>query len=121
VPTSPPPGSPPPPAQLVAGTGGSARITGPTGCPSRNFSVIVTGSKIRRVVFYIDGRRVKALSRPNSGRRFVLLVKPGPLRTGTHRVVAVTSFTAASKTKQRTLRRVFQKCGRQMVAPRFTA
>ena len=120
-PGSPPPPPPPPPAQQVAGTGGTARITGPTGCPTRNFSVIVSGSKIRRVVFYLNGKRVKALNRPNSGSRFVLQVKPGTLRTGTHRVLAVTSFTTASKTKQRTLRRVFQKCGRNIVAPRFTA
>jgi hypothetical protein len=120
--TPPGPGTgPSPPAQLVAATGGSARITGPSGCPSRPFSVIVSGSKIRRVVFYLDGKRVKALNRPNSGRRFVLQIRPGTLRTGTHRVLAVTSFTTASKTKQRTLRRVFQKCGRNIVAPRFTA
>ena len=117
----PPPGPPPPPAQQVPVTGGTARITGPSGCPTQNFSVAVNGSKIRLVVFYLDGKRVRSLTRPNSGRRFVLVVKPGPLRRGTHRVLAVTSFTAASKTKQRTLRLVFQKCGRRIVAPRFTA
>jgi hypothetical protein len=99
---------------------GTARVTGPTGCPRQNFSVIVRGSKIRRVVFYLDGKRVKTLVRPNSANRYVLPIRLKSLRLGTHRVLAVTSFTAASNTPKRTLRRVFQRCGRKAAAPRFT-
>ncbi len=112
---------PPPPAQVVAAvTPGTARISGPSGCVARPFSVLVTGRKIRRVTFYLDGRRVSSLTRPNSGTRFVLRVRPGSLSRGAHRVLAVTSFTAASGTRQRTLRLVFQRCARQAAAPRFT-
>jgi hypothetical protein len=35
-------------------------------------------------------------------------------------VLAVTYFTTASKTKQRTLRVVFQRCGHALAQPRFT-
>jgi hypothetical protein len=114
----------PPPAQAVAAVSaspGSARISGPTGCVPRPFSVLVTGRKIRRVTFYLDGRRVRSLTRPNSGTRYLLRVRPGSLSRGAHRVLAVTSFTAASGTRQRTLRLVFQRCAQQAVAPRFTA
>ena len=53
-------------------------------------------------------------------RRFALPVRPNSLRRGTHRVLAVTYFTKASGTKSRTLRVVFQRCGRAAASPRFT-
>ncbi|MEA2195652.1 MAG: hypothetical protein QOG42_2112, partial [Solirubrobacteraceae bacterium] len=121
---APPPPPPPPPAQAVAAVTaaapGSARISGPTGCVAVAFNAIVTGKRIRRVTFYLDGKRVRSLTRPNSGTRYALKVNPGSLSPGTHRVLAVTSFTPASKTSQRTLRLVFQRCARRAVAPRFT-
>jgi hypothetical protein len=107
------------PATPAAGRGGAA-ISGPTGCVARNFSVIVSGQRIRRVTFYLDGRRISTLIRPNSANRYVLKVRPGSLPIGMHRVLAITSFTAASGTKQRVLRLVFQRCGRKAAAPRFT-
>jgi hypothetical protein len=101
---------------------GTARVAGVSGCATRNFNVTVTGRQIRRVTYYLDAKKVKTLNRPNSGTRFVLAVRPGGLRRGTHRVLAVTTFTAASKTKKRTLRVVFQRCARaaSAVSPRFT-
>ena len=100
--------------------GGTARAIAPTGCVTRNFSVQVTGRDIRRVVFYLDGKKVSTLTRPNRGTRFALPVRPNSLRRGTHRVLAVTSFTAASGTRPRTLRVTFSRCARTAVAPRFT-
>jgi hypothetical protein len=85
-----------------------------------NFNVQVTGRQIRRVVFYMDGRKVSTLARPNRGTRFALAVRPNSLRRGTHRVLAVTYFTRASGTKMRTLRVTFSRCARTAVAPRFT-
>jgi hypothetical protein len=99
---------------------GVARLVSPTGCVTRNFNVQVSGRQIRRVVFYMDGKKVKTLSRPNAGTRFRLPVTPGTLRRGTHRVLAVTYFTKASGTKSRTLKVVFQRCSRKAVAPKFT-
>ena len=99
---------------------GTAQISGSTGCATQNFDVTVTGQKIRRVVFTLDSRIVKTLTRPNSGGKYVLAVRPGRLSRGTHRVIATTTFTAASRTRTRTLRVVFQRCGRSVAAPRFT-
>jgi hypothetical protein len=99
---------------------GTARAISPSGCVTRNFNVQVTGRQIRRVVYYLDGRKVRTLTRPNRGTRFALPVRPNSLRRGTHRVLAVTYFTAASGTRSRTLRVVFSRCSRQAAQPRFT-
>jgi hypothetical protein len=127
-----PPGQPTPPlapgqevcaAQVLPATsaeGGTARVLGPTGCVTTNFNVQVTGRQIKRVVFYLDGRKVKTLNRPNQGTRFALAVRPNALRRGTHRVLAVSYFTRASGTRSRILRVSFQRCSRTAAAPRFT-
>ena len=99
---------------------GTAKAVGPTGCVTTNFNVQVYGRQIRKVVFYLDGKKVKTLTKPNTGTRFALPVRPNKLRRGTHRVLAVTFFTTASGTKSRSLRVVFQRCGRTAVQPRFT-
>jgi hypothetical protein len=99
---------------------GTARAIAPSGCVTTNFNVQVTGRQIRRVVFYLDGRKISTLTRPNRGTRFVLPIRPNSLRRGTHRVLAVTSFTTASGTRPRTLRVTFSRCGRVAAAPRFT-
>jgi hypothetical protein len=95
-------------------------VISPTGCVTRNFNVQVTGRQIRSVVFYLDGKKVKTLARPNLGTRFALAVLPNSLTRGSHRVLAVTYFTNASQTKFRTLRVVFQRCARKAVSPKFT-
>lgn len=127
--TVPPPPPPPPPrpaanvAQVLQETstpGGAARAIAPSGCVTTNSNVQVTGRQIRRVVFYLDGRKVRTLTRPNRGTRFALPIRPNTLRRGTHRVLAVTSFTTASGTRMRTLRVTFSRCGRVAAAPRFT-
>jgi hypothetical protein len=99
---------------------GTAKAIAPTGCVTGNFNVQVTGRQIRRVTFYLDGKKVRTLTRPNRGTRFALAVRPNSLRRGTHRVLAVTTFTAASGTRSRTLRVVFQRCARRAAAPSFT-
>jgi hypothetical protein len=125
-PCVPPPGPAPPGGVLCAPVAPSsaapatARITGRTGCVTRNFDVAVSGQNIRRVTFTIDGRPVRTLTRPNRGSRYVLPIRPGRLARGTHRVLARTLFTAESGARARTLRVVFQRCARVAGAPRFT-
>ncbi len=99
---------------------GTARVLAPTGCVTTNFDVTVSGRQIRRVTFYLDGRKLRTLTRANRGTRWVMAVRPNSLRRGSHRILAVTSFTAASGTPSRTMRVVFQRCGRVQAAPRFT-
>jgi hypothetical protein len=105
------------PERIVPGT---ARLTGPTGCVARAFYARVRGTKIASVVFFLDGKRVLRLHKPNLKGTYALRVNPKKLRLGVHRVVANVTFQASSRTKPKTARLSFQRCGRGLAAPRFT-
>jgi hypothetical protein len=126
-PCVPPPGPAPPGATLCdvpigpsSSPKGTARISGESGCVTKNFSVTVTGQQIRRVTFYLDGKKIKSLTKPNIGRLYRIAVRPKALKRGSHRIVAKTTFTTASGTPGRSLRVVFQRCARAAGAPQFT-
>ena len=72
----------------------------PTGCVTTNFNVQVTGGQIRRVEFYLNGRKIRSLTRPNRGTRFALPVRPNTLRAAERTALAVTYFTQASGTRR---------------------
>jgi hypothetical protein len=103
-----------------SGAPGTAKINGKTGCVTKNFNVTVSGRQIRRVVFTLDSKRIKTLTKPNAGGAFSLPVKPGTLKKGTHRVIAQTTFTSASGTRPRSLRVAFSRCSRSARSPQFT-
>ena len=100
---------------------GSARLSAPTGCVPKPFDAMVRGSRVSRVRFYLDGKSIAVLRRPNrSGRRYAVRINPGRLSRGAHRIVARVTFTRASGFRQRRLTVVFQRCGRRAASPRFT-
>ena len=99
---------------------GRARLRGPSGCVYRTFRANVTGRQIRRVTFYVDGRRVAVRRARNGQRRFTARVTPGRLSLGVHRVTARVVFRSTSRTPARTLVLSFQRCARQAPSPRFT-
>lgn len=108
------------PEQLVLGErigAVRARLLAPTGCLSRTFSARVRGAGIAKVVFMLDGRKVKTVS---TKAGFVARINPSRLSVGVHRLVATIKFTASSHAKTRTLRASFQRCAKQLIAPRFT-
>jgi hypothetical protein len=107
----------------VAGSSGSpasANIHGPSGCATKNFNVTVTGKRIRRVTFFLNGKRIKTLTKPNAGAAYSLPVRPGTLKRGTHHVTATTTFTRASGARPRTLKVTFLRCQRAATSPQFT-
>jgi uncharacterized repeat protein (TIGR01451 family) len=115
--TKPPVITPPviiPPALLAA-----ARLQGPASCAAKAFRVRVAGTNIASVRFYIDGKRVKTLKKPNSGKKFALLISPSKYGKGVHHLKAVVTFLAGTRTKPRTLRMSFQRCPPH-VKPLFT-
>ena len=99
---------------------GRARLSGPSGCVYRTFTAAVRGRQIRRVTFFVDGRRVAIRRARNGQRRFTARVTPGRLSLGVHRVTARVVFRTASRTRSRTLVLSFQHCARQAPSPRFT-
>ena len=133
-PSNTPPSSAPPappaaaPAQRVAGTTaisrparGSASLRGPGSCPSgRTARAVVTGERIARVTFLVDGRRVRTVTKADARGRWVLPVRLRGMRPGAHRVVARVQFARAAQTGDRTLTVTVTKCATQAVAPQFT-
>jgi hypothetical protein len=111
------------PGQAVLGeriTPGQARLLGPTGCTPRAFHARIRGVKIAKVVFRLDGRRIKALTRKNFRGTYAVRIDPRRLRLGVHRLVVRVTFQRGSATKGKTFRLAFQRCPRALRAPRFT-
>ena len=79
--------------------------------------MLVSGRQIERVIFTLDGKVVRTLTRPNSGSRYKLPVNAARLSRGTHRVLARTVFSSQSGTRPRTLRVTFSRCARRAVSP----
>jgi hypothetical protein len=116
APPPPPVVTPPPAPPLLPPIPGSATIAGRSGCQSTPFLVQVRGTAIAKVVFTLDGKRVKTLTQPNRGTtHYAMRITPSKLRTGTHRVLAAISFMSESATPSRRMRVTFQQCARQVV------
>ncbi len=110
-------------SQVVLGaraTPGAARLLGPTGCASKAFNARVRGSKMATVVFTLDGKVVKRVTKVGSKKLVQLRVNPASLRLGVHRLKVSVTFAKGSGTKAKTLRLSFQRCGKRLVSPRFT-
>ena len=104
---------------VLAATPGSAQLRGPSGCVRGPFRATVRGSRIARVTFFRDGKRIKTINAKAGQTRFRVSVTPSR-RPGVHRITARVVFETASGTRARTLRLSFQRCARQVVRPRFT-
>jgi hypothetical protein len=82
------------------------------------FRARVTGRSIASVVFRLDGRVIRRVSRAQV--RYSVRVRAQRLALGRHRVLARVTFVSASQTRPRTLRMTFRRCARSQVSPRFT-
>lgn len=101
---------------------GSAKLSTPASCATSNVIVArVTGKRIARVTFYVMGKRVKTLHRPNRGTKWVLSTRVRGLpKHGPYRVRARVEFTASSQTRPRTLRMLVSRCRSGASRPTFT-
>ena len=101
---------------------GSARLRGPSGCPTTSaVAATVTGRRIVKVTFYVDNKKVKTLTHANkSGGRWVLPMDVKRFAFGSHRVQARIQFARSSQTRARTLRLSFNRCHPANVTPKFT-
>jgi hypothetical protein len=107
------------PARVVPG---SAKMRGPRACAKTNVvAASVTGKRIVKVTFYVDGRKVKTLTKPNGkAGAFKLPINVRKLGYGAHRVQAKVQFATSSGTKAKTLRLSFSRCGGAAAQPHFT-
>jgi hypothetical protein len=108
-------------AAVVRPRRGTAGISGARTCPIRAMPVRVQGRLIRRVTFFVDGRRVATVSRADAAGRYQIRVSPDRLRAGTHRIRARVQFRSGAG-PARTLQMSFRVCARpvQRVQPQFT-
>jgi hypothetical protein len=93
---------------------GSSRLTGTSGCAGKTVKATVKGAEIAKVVFRLDGKKVKTLRRGGT-----YTVKSSKLAPGVHRIKAKVTYTAASGTKSSTHVLTFQRCVAKKIAPRF--
>ena len=99
---------------------GRARLRGPSGCVKRPFTVVVRGSRIARVTFFLDAQSVQARHAwDRDSLRFSARIDPRGWSSGVHRVTADVVFLEPSQTKPRTLRLSFQRC-KPVTRPRVT-
>ena len=118
--------SPAPPAPQIAVSPvrvrpGSARLSGPHGCPTTSaVAASVSGRRIVKVTFYVDGKKVKTLTHANRNGRWVLPMNVKRFSFGTHRVRVTVQFAKSSQTKAKTLRLSFSRCHGANVTPKFT-
>jgi ice-binding like protein len=130
--TSPTPtGTPSPPAPGTGATpvatplrarpapAGTARISGPGRSVTGPFRVTVTGRRIAKVAFYVDGKRVSTV-RAKAGRtNFTVTIDPRRQSGRVHRVTARVTYKAGSRTRS-TTRRVTYRGPTAPRSPRFT-
>jgi hypothetical protein len=112
-----PPAPPAPPAGEVLGeqiVSGKSRLLGPSGCAGKTVKATVKGSRIAKVTFLLDGRKVKVVNGAGS-----YSVKSSTLAAGVHRIKARVTYEAASRTKARTHVVTFQRCVKRRIVPRF--
>lgn len=101
---------------------GSAVLATPLPCLTPDVVVArVTGKRIARVTFYVGHKKVKTLTRPNRGAKWVLSKRVRGLPAhGPYRVRARVEFTAVSQTKPKTLTISMGRCRSGASRPKFT-
>jgi hypothetical protein len=93
---------------------GASKLTGPSGCAGRTVTASVKGTEIAKVVFRLDGRKVKTTAGAGA-----YSIKTSKLGIGVHRIKAKVTYSAASGTRARTHVVTFQRCAAKKIAPRF--
>jgi hypothetical protein len=109
------------PSGGVSARRGSARISGTVGCAAGTYAVSsVRGSQIRRVTFFVNGKKVQTLTKPNAGTQYRYRARTTSLKFGTYKVRARVEFVTASGTKAKDLRLTYSRCKPRVVKPQFT-
>jgi uncharacterized repeat protein (TIGR01451 family) len=97
----------------------SAKLRGPSGCPTRATYAYVTGKRISKVAFYVDGKRNATVRKADSRGRWKMRVVPKKLPYGRHKVRAVITFANGSTRTRTALSLQFSRC-RPDPRPKFT-
>jgi hypothetical protein len=80
------------------------------GCVIRPARAWVRGNEIRKVVFFLDGRRIETDRRPDKKGRFGVLINRKQLSPGKHRVRARVVFKRSAHRRPATVRLILRRC-----------
>jgi hypothetical protein len=124
-PTAPPAAQPTPtpttpttPTPTVPIVHGSAKLSTSQGCLTKDRAkATVSGKAIASVAFYVDGKKVKTVSSPDSSGRYTLTMSCAHLGFGTHRARAAVSFESGATPTSKTL--LFQITRSTATSPQF--
>jgi hypothetical protein len=98
-----------------------ARMRTPSRCVTRPFRQVVRGTGIRRVTFFVHGRRVARLA--GSRTAYAVKIDPRAYATRAMRITARVEYVAASRKRATTLRATVLRCAPSGAAvqpkPRF--
>ena len=84
-------------------------------CVTRRFRITVAGSPVRRIVFTVNGRRVRTVTARRGQRSFAVTLPAG--RGTVQRVAARVTF--ANGARSRTLRTTVLRCAAKPAAQHF--
>lgn len=79
-------------------------------CARREFRAWVRASRVRRVFFELDGRKLRTVTAADWGGRYAVMVDPTRLAPGKHVVTARIEFLRSSDLEPRIVRLRFRKC-----------
>jgi Big-like domain-containing protein len=124
-PTAPPPAQPAPapttptptPVPTPTVVHGSAKLRTSQCAVANRAKASVSGTSIASVAFYVDGKKVKTVSSPDSGGRYAFTMSCAHLSVGTHRARAAVSFQSGATPTSKTL--MFQITRASAVSPQF--
>jgi len=113
------------PANPVIGQGtkGTARVVASSaGCVKSAYgTAAITGTNIKQVTFYVNGKLFKRLTRANSGKNYKMQLKAKGLKYGTYKISAKVQFVTGASPASKTLNVQFSRCRpRVVIQPKFT-
>jgi hypothetical protein len=107
----------PAPAPTAPVVHGSANLRTSQCLVANRAKASVSGKAISSVAFYVDGKKVKTVSSPDSSGRYSFTMSCSHLSVGTHRARAAVSFQSGASPTTKTL--MFQITRVSAVSPQF--
>jgi Rieske Fe-S protein len=97
---------------------GSAKLRTSQGCMAANRTkASVSGKAIESVAFFVDGKKVRTVTTPDSSGRYTFSMSCTHLSVGTHRARAAVAFRSGASPTSRTM--IFQITRASQVSPQF--
>jgi len=100
---------------------GSSRLRASSACVKTAYAqAAVSGKNIRSVTFYLNGKKVKTLTKRNAGKTFKVKFRTKSLSYGNYKVRAVVRYVTGAEPTRKTLSAQFNRCRpRVVVRPKF--